>query len=147
MIGWFKINLYIIFWIFRLEEKTPVPVILLNWFQTTSWNVVLILSLGITLQIFLGERTNQLESLALLALKVAQTSQALDLLFSLLKLTKTPFLTAFLQIFQRNLLTWFFFEKLEVSILINILIPWSLADSTRYLYYNFKDLRILGHIR
>ncbi len=75
-----------------------------------------------------------------LILKITQTLQVTDMMFSLLKFTKGSTFGSFLQITGRNFIVWFILSQNNSNaVLALVLLNWSFADVVRYLYYLFPN--------
>lgn len=73
-------------------------------------------------------------------MQLVQTLQLLDIIFILLGISKGNILSSVSQIAGRLLVAWVYTStKIAPLPIANMLIAWSLAETNRYLYYEFKN--------
>jgi very-long-chain (3R)-3-hydroxyacyl-CoA dehydratase len=72
----------------------------------------------------------------------------MELIFAFLRISSSSVFTTFSQLLSRLLVSFVFLSKNDSAVTISFfLIPWSIADSTRLLYYVYKDSLLLGKLR
>lgn len=132
--------------VIKLNKLTTVN----NLIQFLGWSTILVSFLFYLLSskdktLYSSEQALQF---TMVTLKVVQLLQMSDILFSALGLTKNSVLFSSLQIASRLIITFICLSSNSSKIsLCLVLIPWSIADITRSLYYLAKDNAIVGGMR
>lgn len=119
------------------EKNSEYLLFIINLFHLICWFHIFILIIGYNMSSYISFiEPNQHLTFLLIILKITQTFQFSDTIFSLLKIAKGSTLGSLMQIMGRNYIVWFIMnsnsDKFYLSL---ILINWSFADSVRYLYY------------
>lgn len=119
------------------EKNSEYLLFIINLFHLICWFHIFILIIGYNMSSYISFiDPNQYLTFLLIILKITQTFQFSDTIFSFLKIAKGSTLGSLMQIIGRNYIVWFIMnsnsDKFYLSL---ILINWSFADSVRYLYY------------
>ena len=124
-----------------IEKQNYSFVYAINLFHLICWihilfgTILYFLSMSFHFAHFVNSDT--IFKFVILILKITQTLQFTDMLFSLLKITKGSTFGSFLQVTGRNYIVWLILSSHHHSniVLALILFNWSIADIVRYLYY------------
>ena len=126
-----------------MEEKPHTTwVYMTNLFHFISWVHIFVGSLVYFVSLWYPfmMSSEKILSTILLILKITQTLQFSDMIFSFFKLTKGSTFGSFFQVFGRNFIVWFVLTPKNSNIVLAlILLDWSFADSVRYLYYIYPN--------
>ena len=131
------------------NRKTKVIVDTVNFFQFFGWTLTLNLILvHLFLKLSINPNSDKILEIAILIAKITQTFGGLEILLALSKISSSSVFTTFTQFLSRMTVIFVFLSKNDTtSTICFFLIPWSIADSTRSLYYVYKDSRLLGKLR
>ena len=131
------------------NRKTKVIVDTVNLFQFFGWTLTLNLILvHLFLKLSNNSNSDKILEVAILIAKITQTFGGLEILLALLKISSSSVFTTFTQFLSRMTVIFVFLSNNDTtSTICFFLIPWSIADSTRSLYYVYKDSRLLGKLR
>jgi very-long-chain (3R)-3-hydroxyacyl-CoA dehydratase len=131
------------------NRKTKVIVDTVNLFQFFGWTLTLNLILvHLFLKLSNNSNSDKILGVAILIAKITQTFGGLEILLALLKISSSSVFTTFTQFLSRMTVIFIFLSNNDTtSTICFFLIPWSVADATRSLYYVYKDSRLLGQLR
>ncbi len=112
--------------------------------QLLGWSYILYEILKYTFNYHDARSLNK----SLIALKIFQTLQLFDIIFALLKMTKTNIYAASIQVIARIINTfWLYHDSTPRTIILLTLYPWCISDIIRSLYYLFKDYYFIQFLR
>ena len=126
------------------KQSRNIIVIIYTISQLLGWSYVLYETIKYTVNYHDSKSLNK----ALLALKIFQLTQFLDVLFAKIKLTKANFTASLIQVTARNLSAfWFYHEHTPRNIILMTLFAWCIAEIVRSLYYLLKDYYFIQFLR
>jgi very-long-chain (3R)-3-hydroxyacyl-CoA dehydratase len=132
------------------NKKSKVIVSTFNLFQFFGWAVVLnLIVVFIFLKFTNHETAPKVYNLLIIAVKLIQTLQITDIIFSLLGMSGSSLFSSLAQVVGRLVTAHLFlnYNQEDWCIVFVFLVPWSLADTVRSIYYVHKESKILGHLR
>jgi hypothetical protein len=118
-------------------------------FQFFGWALTLnLLLLHFFLKIINADNQGKIFNSTIFLLRFTQCVGVMELIFSYLRISSSSVFTTFLQLMSRLLVCIVFLSKNDSAATVSFfLIPWSIADSTRLLYYVYKESILLGKLR
>jgi len=126
------------------KKNKSLIVTLYSSTQLLGWSYILYEILKYTFNYHDARSLNK----SLLALKIFQTLQLFDIVFALLKMTKSNIYASMLQVIARIINTfWLYHDSTPRTIILLTLYPWSISDIIRSLYYLFKDYYFIQFLR
>lgn len=130
-------------------EKTSLIVTAFNRFQVLGWSMLIFNIFSYLYAHLYNLDVDKLYlNIALNILKIMQTLQVCEIIFSLVGITKGSAVFSSFQIFGRLIVTWVFFNENAIPWnIFLVLIPWSVADIIRSLFYLKKDDKFIGMLR
>lgn len=129
-------------------KKESTLVFVVNLFHFICWLHILTLAIIYYFSDYMGTISfGKSLTFLFIVLKITQTLQFSDSLFSFLNLAKGSIFGSLMQICGRNIIVWLILSPDNSKELICLtLINWAFADSVRYLYY-LKSNRITKLLR
>lgn len=131
---------------FLYKHKTFI-VLFMNIFQFIGWSLILLTSLYAVI-IKSVDDISLIQSFLIKEVRIVQTMQLSDIIFSFFKFTSTSTFSSAAQVVGRLITVWFYMDDNDSYLILALfLIPWSISDCVRSLYYVIKDVHIIGVLR
>jgi very-long-chain (3R)-3-hydroxyacyl-CoA dehydratase len=136
----------------QISHKNKRILDTLNFFQFFGWSLILnlffLLCFTKLLNLVDEKVIYNIEKCLFFVLKVTQTMQGFELIMPILKIGGGSIFSSAAQLSSRLLITYMFMDPRQSLLKIGlILVPWSLSDLIRALFYINKNSQILGDLR
>jgi hypothetical protein len=129
------------------EKKSNVLVKLMTIVQVLGWSLILMLNVLLIYYEFTGTPLKLLRVCIITNVKIFQTLQVFEILFSILGWSGGSVLSSMLQIIGRLVIAFFYLDiQMSSDIYWNILFCWGSAEVIRNMFYLTKS-RIVGALR